>query len=305
MRLAIAFACWLVAASAAPRGEPAQIRVPLWASTPEPVGPSQLSIEVNGRPAQLVELQGPEDELLILLVLDLVADLNEIELAKEALLRELEQLPDHVYVAVLRAQDGPQVLLDPTNDHGRLREVIRSYAARGAPALLSTIELTSRLADSIVAKAPVRLAILYVTDSDIYAYREDLTNPVINWSDQRDLSRVFNEGIIRDRIARLEHKLSACQTPIFIVHLEYKTERLNEAYQNGLLRLAAVTGGQARFCRSNSDIAVVIHDTFQIIRSHYVACVQVPEVNNPNLEIALKAEGIPLQYRTRMRYVER
>ena len=40
-------------------------------------------------------------------------------------------------------------------------------------------------------KSPVRVSVLYITDRNIYNYREDYTNPVINGSDPHDLSRVF------------------------------------------------------------------------------------------------------------------
>jgi hypothetical protein len=56
---------------------------------------------------------------------------------------------------------------------------------------------------------------------------------VINWSDSRDLSRRFRRARAGpDR--GLDAKLSMRQTPLFIVHLEYRPDRLNEAYQNGL-----------------------------------------------------------------------
>ena len=82
-----------------------------------------------------------------------------------------------------------------------------------------------------------------MTDSEVRNYREDFTNPVINSSDSRDLSRRFPEGLIRERISRVTTSLSRFQTPISIVHLRYSRDRLDEAYQNGLLQMAQLTGG--------------------------------------------------------------
>ena len=54
----------------------------------------------------------------------------------------------------------------------------------------------------MVRKTYVRSAVLYITDSNIYNYREDYTNPVINYSDRGDLSRRFPEGLVREQVLR-------------------------------------------------------------------------------------------------------
>lgn len=284
---------------------PARLRIPLWADGVQQAEPLSLKVHVNGQEARLVHLLGPEDDLMVLLILDLVGDLNEITLAKEALIEQFQQLPDNVYVGLLRAQDGMQVVLDPTRDRKGLIEAIQAYRIRGAPALLETIDTATQLADHILTKAPVRIALFYITDSNVYGYREDLTNPVINWSDQRDLSRRFNEGFIRERIARLHQKLSTRQVPVFIVHLEYQTDRLNEAYQNGLMQLASATGGRALFCRSNTDIATAIQETFGRIRSMYVAEIELGSLPQGLIELDIKSPSGSLQYRDKLLAIKR
>ncbi len=287
--------------TAAPREQAGMIRVPVWSDGGAPLQPDQLSVTIDGKPAPVVRVHGPSDPLMLLVVLDLVADLSEIDLAREALLAAIREMPPNVYVALLRAQDGLRVLLDPTTDRDAIAEAILSFPVSGRPALLETVETASQLADSILERAPVRMALLYVSDSNIYNYREDFTNPVINYSDSRDLSRRFPEGLVRDRIAKLATKLSASQTPLFITHLEFRTDRLNEAYQNGLMQLASVTGGQAVFCRSNAEIQPAIANTIKTILSHYGLDLQVPPGAGDNVAIKIESNQGNLNHRTRFR----
>ena len=291
--------------AAPPKASKRHVRIPVWTDSPAPLSGDELVAKVNGEPARIVRLQGPSDDLMLLVVLDLVGDLNEIDLAREALASTIKELPSNAFVGVLRAQDGLQVLLDPTSDHAAVAEAIQSFPVSGTPGLIETIETASDLADSILAKAPVRIALCYVTDSDIYDYREDFTNPVINYSDRGDLSRRFPEGLVRDRISTLDAKLSSRQTPIFVVHLEHRADRLNEAYQNGLMQLASVTGGNSVFCRSNTEIATAIQDTIRTIAAHYGLDLQVPGRGGDSVEIALESENGSLSYRSRFQIRKR
>ncbi len=291
--------CAFLLVGASTRSRKVLIRVPFWTEKTDPLQVDDLKAVVDGAPAKALRLRGPSDDLMILLILDLTSDLNEIDLAREALTATIKELPRNVRIGILRAQDGLRVLLDPTDDRDAILHTIQTFPVSGAPELIGTIETAEKLADSIMAKAPVRIALCYLTDSNIYRYREDFTNPVINWSDRRDLSRRFPEGLVRERISKLEEKLGYRQTPIFIIHLEYETDRLNEAYQNGLLQLTSATGGQAVFCRSNTEIASVIKDTFHKIVSQYILDLELSHKTNGTVELSLEADGRKLAYRSR------
>lgn len=288
-------------AGGAPRDEDLRIRIPLWSEGAAPIDASQLRVQVDGRAAPILRLHGPDDPLMLLVVLDLVADLNEADLARDALIGALREAGPNVYVGLLRAQDGLRVLLDPTNDRDAIAQAILSFPVSGRPGLLETLETMSRLADSVLEKAPVRIAVYYITDSNIYSYREDFTNPVINWSDSGDLSRRFPEGLVRDRISKLTAKLSAAQAPLFITHVEYRTDRLNEAYQNGLMQIASVTGGQAVFCRSNAEIQPAIAGMVKTILSHYGVDLKVAARAAENVAIKIESQNGTVTHRTRMR----
>jgi hypothetical protein len=285
--------------AAASRAVKMQIRIPVWTDSSAKLTTNDLTVKLDGAPARILRMQGPGDDLMLLLVLDLVGDLAEIDLARDALISSINQLPPNAFVGLLRAQDGLRVLLDPTPDRDAVADAIQALNVSGRPGLLETAETAADLADSILAKAPVRIALCYVTDSNIYEYREDFTNPVINTSDHRDLSRRFPEGLVREKITKLADKLSFRQTPLFIVHLDYRTDRLNEAYQNGLLQLASTTGGTALFCHSNAEIPSAVERIFQMIQSHYSLDIQVPQQTGANVQISLEGGPGSLSYRTR------
>jgi len=238
---------------------------------------------------------------MLLIILDLVEDLNEIELARKALLDSITNLPANTYVGVLRAQDGLQVMLDPTDDHAAVAEAIRGFSVRGTPGLLETVDTASQLADSILTQSHVRIAVCYVTDSDIRGYREDFSNAVINRSDYGDLSRRFPEGRVRERISQLTGTLGSRNTPLFIVHLSYRTDQLNEAYQNGLMQLASTTGGRTVFCRSSAEIADAVGRMLTTISERYSLDVAVEAADGANVAITLESDLGPLEYRSRYR----
>lgn len=287
----------LLTAQTKERGQ--RVRIPVWATSTDALTLQQLTAKVDGEPVQILDLQKPSEDLMILLVLDLVADMSEIELARKAILSSIAEIPPNVYIGVLRAQDGLRVLVDPTTDREALIKAIETFPTSGTPGLLETVETAARLADSILAKANVRLAVFYITDSNIYKYREDFSNPVINYSDSHDLSRRFPEGLIRNRISKLNATLSSAQAPLFVVHLEYVTDRLNEAYQNGLLQLASTTGGNSSFCRSNAEIGPAIEGTFKSILSHYSLGLLLPGKKGQNVSITLESPNNNLSYRNR------
>lgn len=266
----------------------------------------ELTARLEGTGARVLNMRGPGDSLMLLLVMDLTGDLTLADMAKQALMDEVRQLPAQTLVGLLRAQDGLKVLMDPTADRTVITEAIRTLSISGKAGFLTTVETAGRLADSILGKTGVRIAILYVTDSDVRNYREDFTNPVINSSDVHDLSRAFPETLVQERISSIESALARQQAPVFLVHLNYRDDRLNQAYQNGLKRLADATAGSSAFCRSSPDIPAAIKKAFSLIESHYSVTLAVPDRTPRSLSIQLKAgDGQLLNYRTRFVFQER
>jgi hypothetical protein len=298
----LAFAA--VAAAAPPEPHRNVLRIPVWAAPKDAGQPPTLALKalngkVDGAPAAVVAARGPADDLIVLAVLDLTEDLALADVAKGSLVTAIGALPQRANVALLRAQDGLHVLADPTADRAAVSEAIRSLPVSGKAGFLDTVEVAGRIADSMLAKAAVRVAVVYVTDSNIANYREDYTNPVINSSDQHDLSRYFPEGLVREKISKLATKLAVYAAPLFIVHVAYRSDRLNEAYQAGLLQLATTSGGSSLFCRSRAEIPDAIANTFRSIAAHYSVLVRMPNRPQKVVQVQLDAEGYTLTYRNR------
>lgn len=254
-------------------------------------GDVQATVLGSTAPAKIVGLVTPEHDLMLMLILDLAGDVSVADRAKDALAAEMEQLPSTVHVALLRAQDDLRVVLDPTRDRGAVQAAIRSTPVSGRAALLNTVETAVTLGDAVLAKSDVRFAILYVTDSSIGNYREDFTNPVINSSDAGDLSRSFPGALIQEKISKLDSTLLGHQAPLFIAHINYQSDRLSEAYLNGLRQLSTTTGAMALICRSSAEISIAIHDVLTSIAGHYSLTLQLPETPRKPVEVRLSFPG--------------
>ncbi|MBM3745616.1 MAG: hypothetical protein FJW34_07450 [Acidobacteria bacterium] len=298
----LALVCLPLLLAAPPQARRDLLRIPVWVEQRDgapDLTVSDFNVKLEGKPAPVVAARGPADDLLVLLVLDLSEELSLAEIAKQALAQALGGLPARTQVAVLRAQDGLRVLVDPTTDRSALGEAIRSYPVSGKAGFLDTIETAARLADLIMAKASVRLVLQYVTDSDIHNYREDFINPVVNSSDRHDMSRRFPEGLVLERISKLEARLAGLAPPLLIVHLDYRSDRLNQAYQSGLMRLAAAAGGSSVFCRSRADIPAQIASAFRSIVSHYSLEVEAPALLSRIVPVEVDGGGRAASYRNR------
>lgn len=237
---------------------------------------SLFKATVDGSPAKVLRVMGPSDDLILLLVLDLSGDLTLVDTARAEIASRLEKMPSNNWVAVLKAQDSLQVLTDPTPDRTKTTVSVNTYTPTGKAGLLNTVEDALALGDAMLRRTNVRVAVVYVTDSNIYNYREDFTNPVINSSDSRDLSRRFPDQLIRERILKLSDNLANLETPLYFVHLSYFSDPINEAYQRGLSVLADQSGGAGAFCRSRGEIPNAIDGILRAAVSHWNVSVELP-----------------------------
>lgn len=286
------------ATAASPTTGPQAVSIPYWVTAGE--ASAKLSAKAAGAPVKVLRTRGTEHDMVLLVVLDLAGDLAQVDPARTALVEALEKLPPNVYTGLMRAQDGLRVLVDPGPDRAKIKETIESLNISGRAGLLDTVETASQIADSMLAKANVRTAILYVSDSTISNYREDYTNPVVNSGDSRDMSRRFPEGIVKEKLSQLSARLAPRQTPLFIVHLNYQNDRLNEAYQAGLLEIANASAGSAVFCRSVGEIPEAIGNTITTITALQSAEIQLGPTKAKLVDIELSAEGQTLRYRQRI-----
>ncbi|MFN0100484.1 MAG: hypothetical protein ACKV2U_00175 [Bryobacteraceae bacterium] len=266
------------------------VRTLLRVAAPEqdpPLDRAAFKATLDGNPARVLRVRGPKDDLVLLVVLDLTGDLTLIDSARRALTARLSVLPKNNWVAVMKSQDVLQVVLDPSPDHEKIAAAIRDYAATGKAGLLTTIESAAAIGDTLLIRSNVRVAVLYVTDSNIYNYREDFTNPVINSSDSRDLSRRFPDQLIREKMQKLSDSLAASETPLFFVHLNYFSDPINEAYQRGLMQLAEESGGIGAFCRSRGEIPEAVEKVVSAAATHWSVAVELGGAKSRTVNVDL------------------
>jgi hypothetical protein len=191
------------------------------------------------------------------------------------------------------------VLSDPGPNRAAVNQHLDALDTTGRAGLLEAVQPAADLAERILHRSPIRTALFFLTDSNIYNYREDYTNPVVNPSDSRDLSRRFPEALIREKTAKLAASLNATDVPIFIHHLAWLRDRLNEAYQAGLQQIAEATGGTASFSRAPGDISGDVGQMFNKITSHWAVDLELPAGTRRTYSVQLAVEGREIQYRTK------
>jgi hypothetical protein len=277
------------------------LRVIAWVAGESPPG-REWKAQVEGKPARVFRARGPESDLILFVILDLTGDLASAGPARDALVEEAGKLPPNAWPAVFHCQDGLHVLADPAPDRRAALEAIRNVQVAGRAGLLETVVPAARLCHQLTRKTPVRAAVLYVTDSNVHNYREDFTNPVVNPSDSRDLSRRFPENLIREKTTSVAALLSAYDAPVFVVHLAFLRDRLNEAYQMGLQQIAQETGGAAEFCRGLADIPGGVSRIVARAASHWAIDIEPPPGTPKTFTVQLAGEGTAPAHRSRFTF---
>ena len=247
------------------------LKTPVWSEAP----PHALEVLIDGEPVPVRSVQTPDDELVLLLVMDVVKRADRVDAAREAIVRKLTELGPKYYAGVLSAQDGLEVRQDPTRGRGKLRRKLEGLVVRGVPGLLDVVGQASEIADQTLLAADVRLAVLFLTDGEIEDYRGDYTIPVVNPSDRRDLSRRFGAQLILERIRSTVDALESAQVPLFFLHLARQYDELNEVYQNGISEFARVTGGSALFAQGLQEVPALVNQILDEIAGHSVVTIEV------------------------------
>ncbi len=244
-----------------------------------------LEVTLDGRPAKVTSTLAPDEHLILLLVMDTINYPDRVDAARDALVRKLRELGRKYFVGVFTAQDGLAVQLDPVRGRNKLRDTLQSLDVRGMPGLLDVVEQASQIADRTLAAAPVRLAVLFITDGAIGDYRGHYTIPVVNPSDQRDLSRRFRDQLILARIRHAVDALESAQAPLFFLHLARSFDNLNEVYQNGISEFARVTGGTALFAQGLQEIPAMVGRLLDEIAALTVLTIEGECASHPRLVV--------------------
>lgn len=311
--LSLGFACVLAAyaqkeksAAPPPKGS---LKIPVWVEEGEDrfwnEGKRQtFKVFIEGREVPIRSFQGPRNSTIVLVIFDTVVNLARVDQARAELSEAIKGLPENYWIGLLRAQDELSVIHEPTGDRAQLIEKIQTVPVAGKAGLLDTLEPVSRLATGMLQKAGVRLSVLYVTDSSIGNYRADYLNPVINSSDAGDLSRRFSDRAVQERMSRLAESLAGFTIPVFVLHLEHRSDSLNLAYQSGLERIAAVSGGSAIFCRTTDEIKPSLDKLLARIQSVYFLGIDTPDIKRQPAKIRIEARSATKPFE-RVNHVDR
>gem|GEM_PF-1258023 len=254
-------------------------------------GRQSFKVYLDDREVALRSFNGPESSTVFLVVFDTVVELARVDQARTVLAERLRELPSTYWVGILRSQDGLRVIQEPTGDREKLVTEIGSIQVNGKAGLLDTLQPISELATGILSKTGVRVCVLYITDSGIANYRADYLNPVINASDAGDLSRRFSDRAVQEQVSRIAQSLARYTIPISIIHLDYRPDTLNLAYQSGLERIASASGGQALLCRTVDEIVPGVETLLTRMKSTYFLGVELPAREKSSIKVRLEVTG--------------
>lgn len=266
--------CGKVKATGKPRK--VQFKLPIWLGAPGEGSEASLSVSdvkitLGKLPVTVSALKGPESPALLFVAFDTVGDIANITQARKTVVEEVNALGSQFWAGLISAQEQMQVLQEPTADRSLLQQKTEELTQIGKAGLLESIQPIADLATGVLLNSEVRVAIIFITDSDIGNYRADYLNPPVNASDSRDLSRRFAGRALQEKISRIAALMARTQVPVFIVHIDPGLDPLNRSYHNGLKQLAEGTGGQCLLSKTSGDIPLSIHEAFQWAKSFYLA----------------------------------
>jgi len=275
-------------------------KVPVWVRRSETGFETDLKAEnfqlSDGKaPLNIMSFQSPESPTLLFVAFDTVGEIANINQVRLALRQELAKLGAQYWVRLISAQERIEVLQDPTSDRSVVLNNIEAMAQIGKAGLLESIIPIANLTTRILLRSNVRVAVIFVTDSDIGNYRIDYLNPPVNASDSRDLSRRFAGRALQEKISRMVATLVKSQAPIFIVHIDPGRDPLNRTYQNGLKQFAEAVGGQLFLSKTVADIPTVVEEAFRWVQNFYLLGVDVPRAKSgfARLQISFSRDAPP------------
>lgn len=275
-----------------------EVEIPLWAQTQQMLQPSDVHL-IPGEPVSLVKLQPPATPTIIFVVLDLSSAVTESLEVRAGLQRALAALPAQTWVGLFGTNDGLHVIQDPTQDHSVLQWEIEAVSPSGHPGLLDSIASLETIASRVQRKGKLKVAILAITDSNIYGYRADYGNQQVNSSDTHDLSRRFQGRDLESKIQRMDRRLLEARAPLFVIQVVNHTDPLNRVYNNGLQRFCDTLGGGSWFVQSRAEIQPDILAAFNRISSFYLATLKAPPPGQ-EVDLTLDVAGLSmgqLEYR--------
>lgn len=267
--------------------------VPFWvlkdgAPVQPRIGREDLSIFAGPEPLRITRQEQPGTPTFLFLAFDLVEDQAPINTAKQALAEKVGKLGPEYWVGLIEVQETLSVIQDPTKDKRLLLKKIQQSRQFGKAGLLESVQALADFSSSLMRKSSVRVAVILVTDSDVANYRTEYSNPTINRSDSRDLSRRFQGRALQEEISRLSTAMVRFPVPLLVVHVAPGRDSLNRTYQNGLVQVTGAAGGRLFLSKSTGDIPRTLQEAFEWADSFYAVEFEVPPRPSGLFEIEAK-----------------
>lgn len=252
------------------------------------IGREDLSIFAGPEPLRITRQEQPGTPTFLFLAFDLVEDQAPINAAKQALAEKVGKLGPEYWVGLIEVQETLSVIQDPTKDKRLLLKKIQQSRQFGKAGLLESVQALADFSSSLMRKSSVRVAVILVTDSDVANYRTEYSNPTINRSDSRDLSRRFQGRALQEEISRLSTAMVRFPVPLLVVHVAPGRDSLNRTYQNGLVQVTGAAGGRLFLSKSTGDIPRTLQEAFEWADSFYAVEFEVPPRPSGLFEIEAK-----------------
>ena len=84
----------------------------------------------------------------------------------------------------------------------------------------------------------------------------------------------------------------------FFLHLNYQDDQLNQTYQNGIIRLAEITKGEAVFARGLAEIPQLVERLAGRAANTYLLTLDTPEDSDRRLQLEIESSrNVKLLYR--------
>lgn len=182
-------------------------KIPVFATDADatPVEPHQAEdfrLTQDGRPVSVTEFLEADSPLLLILALDTTGDRTYIDAVRESLTEFTRTLPANIQIMVLTINDGVKPVQNNTADKELLAAAIADYAITGRPGFLENVATVAANANKIFMRHPLRVATLFITDSDIYNYR-----------------RRYSTGDFTTQTEGIRNSLKSVFAPIYVLRL--------------------------------------------------------------------------------------
>jgi len=254
------------------------VRVTDTKGSPLQITQDNLRLTQEKGPITPTAFLGTESPVLIIVVFDTTGDMTYIDAVRKELVKFVEVLPPSVQMSVMTANDGLKVVQKPTADKDLLGKAILNYPTKGYPGFLENIVSVTDFTDKYLLKFPIRVSVLFITDSDIYKCRKQYTSADLTTEAQRD-----------------RELLQETFTPVFVLRLPTgNTDTMSRTYEGTIRDISRATCGETEFIMSPTGVSPSLATS--LFRIHETAFVGYdPADIKPNKEYKLNVEltGLP------------